>query len=375
MQHTNLQLRSLISQDGKLELSISDTEMPKPAANEVVVRVEAAPLNPSDLAVLFGPADLRSAAIAERDGLPVITADIPEKLMKVVAARVGKALPVGNEGAGVVVAAGESDAAQALLGKTVGLFGGGTFRQYHCVNVQQCLELKPGTTPEQGASCFVNPMTVLAMVETMRMEGHEALVHTAAASNLGQMLNRVCIDDGIELVNIVRKPEQEELLRSMGARFVCNSGSDSFRADLVAALSETKATLAFDAIGGGRLVSDILGCMEAAASRAMSEYSVYGSDTFKQVYIYGSLDRSPTTLTRSFGFSWSIGGFLLMNSLKKMSAEQHVRMRSRIANEISTTFASQYARSVSLKEAMSLEAIAAYGAQATGQKFLLKPQA
>ncbi|MGB5163813.1 MAG: zinc-binding dehydrogenase [Woeseiaceae bacterium] len=374
MAHTNLQLCSMIRADGKLEISLADTDMPTPAADEVVVRIEAAPLNPSDLAVLFGPADLRSATAETRAGLPVIVADVAEKALQAVAARVGKALPVGNEGAGVVVAAGESDAAQALLGTTVGLFGGGTYRQFHCVNIRQCLPLPPGTTPQQGASCFVNPMTALAMVETMRMEGHEALVHTAAASNLGQMLNRVCIDDGIKLVNIVRKAEQAELLRAAGANYICNSSDDNFRADLVEALSETKATIAFDAIGGGRLAGDILACMEAAAAKAGGEYSVYGSETFKQVYIYGSLDRGPTTLMRSFGFAWSVGGFLLTPFLKKISMEQLMRMRSRVADEITTTFASHYADSLSLTQAVSLEAISAYATQATGQKFLLQPQ-
>lgn len=375
MTQTNLQLRSLITADNTVELYLSDTEIPEPTADEVVVRVEAAPLNPSDLAILFGPADLKTARIEQRSERPVVIADIPEKLMRTVAARLGQALPVGNEGAGVVVAAGSSEAAQALLGKTVGLFGGGTYRQFHCVNVRQCLELTPGTTPAEGASCFVNPMTALAMVETMHMENHKALVHTAAASNLGQMLNRVCIDDCIDLVNIVRKPEQETLLRDQGAKYVCNSSSDSFHADLTDALVATGATLAFDAVGGGRLASDILSCMEAAAARGMSSYSVYGSDVLKQVYIYGSLDRGPTTLTRGFGFSWSIGGFLLMPFLSKISPEQHAKMRTRIANEITMTFASHYSQEVSLTEALSLEAIAIYGMQATGAKYLVTPQA
>ena len=375
MSQENLQLRSLVTSDNTLEVALHEAQIPQPAADEVVVRVEAAPVNPSDLGVMFGPADMSTARVEERAGRPVLIADIPERLMSMVASRTGKAIPVGNEGAGTVVSAGESDAAQALLGKTVGLFGGGTYRHMHCVNVQQCIELLPGTTAAEAASCFVNPMTALAMVETMRMENHTALVHTAAASNLGQMLNRICIDDDVDLVNIVRKPEQETLLRNLGARYVCNSSSDSFRQDLIDALQATGATLAFDAIGGGRQVGDILSCMEAVASQSMTQYSVYGSDTHKQVYIYGSLDRSPTTLVRSFGFSWSVGGFLLIPFLQKISPQQHIKMRARIASEITTTFASHYSHSASLAELLSLEALAVYGAQATGQKYLLTPQA
>ncbi len=375
MSQENLQLRSLVTADGTLEVALHEAEIPQPAADEVVVRVEAAPVNPSDLGVMFGPADMSTARVEERAGRPVLIADIPEKLVGMVAARQGKAIPVGNEGAGTVVAAGDSETAQALLGKTVGLFGGGVYKQFHCVNVQQCIELQEGTSAAEGASCFVNPMTALAMVETMRMENHTALVHTAAASNLGQMLNRICIDDGVELVNIVRKTEQETLLRDLGAKYVCNSSSDSFRPDLIEALKATGATLAFDAIGGGRLVGDILSCMEAVASQSMTQYSVYGSDANKQVYIYGSLDRSPTTLVRSFGFSWNIGGFLLIPFLQKISPQQHVKMRSRIASEIRTTFASHYSHSASLAELLSLDALSIYGAQATGQKYLLTPQA
>ena len=375
MSQQNLQLRSLVTPDNTLEVAIHEAGVPQPGSDEVVVRMEAAPVNPSDLGVMFGPADMSTARVEERSGRPVLIADIPEKLMRMVAGRTGKAIPVGNEGSGTVIAAGESDAAQALLGKTVGLFGGGTYRQFHCVNVQQCIPMLPGTTAAQSASCFVNPMTALAMVETMRMENHSALVHTAAASNLGQMLNRICIDDGVDLVNIVRKQEQEELLRDMGATHVCNSGSDNFRQDLITALKATGATLAFDAIGGGKLVGDILTCMEAVASQSMAQFSIYGSETPKQVYIYGSLDRSPTTFNRSFGFSWNIGGFLLTPFLKKLAPEQHMKMRTRIANEITTTFASHYSHSASMTEILSLEAAAVYGAQATGQKYLLTPNA
>jgi NADPH2:quinone reductase len=370
----SLQIRSLVKDDNTLELSLVETTVPDPGPDEVLVRLEAAPLNPSDLALLLGPADMstgRSSGTADR---PVVTADIPEKLMKMVAARVGQSLAVGNEGGGVVVAAGSSDAAQALMGKMVGIVGGDMYSQYRCVNVFQALELEEGTTAAEGASCFVNPLTALAMTETMRMEGHKALVHTAAASNLGQMLNRICIADGIDLVNIVRKPEQEEILRALGAKHICNSSSESFYEDLTESLVATGATIAFDATGGGKLGSDILSCMEAAAARSMGEYNRYGSDVYKQLYIYGGLDRSPTVLSRNFGFSWGVGGFLLTPFLQKAGMEKSMEMRARVAAEIKTTFASHYTSEVSLTGALSLEAIAQYGKQATGQKFLILPQ-
>lgn len=374
MPDTNIQLTSTITEDNKLELALREIEIPEPGENEVVVRIEAAPINPSDLGVMFSLADMTTAGQSGSADRPVISADVPPKFMGAVKARVGKAIPVGNEGAGTVVAAGSSPAAQSLMGKTVAVIGGGTYRQYLRANVQSCLELAPGTTATEGASSFVNPLTALAMVETMRAEGHKAIVHAAAASNLGQMLNRICIADGIDLVNIVRKPEQEALLREKGARYVVNSTSDSFYADLTAALIETGATIAFDPVGGGRLASDILTCMEAAASRNMTEHSVYGSDTYKQVYIYGALDRGPITLNRNFGFAWGVNGFLLFNVLGKLGTETNIAMRKRVADEITTTFASHYTHEVSLAGALQLDAIAVYAKQATGEKFLIKPQ-
>jgi NADPH2:quinone reductase len=375
MSDTGLQLRSTITEDKVLELTLVDAPIPKPGPDEVLVQVEATPLNPSDLGLLFGPADLSTVRVSGTDAKPVVTADIPAEMMKMVAARVGHSLQVGNEGAGTVIAAGESDAAQALVGKRVGIIGGEMYSQYRCVNAFMCLTLEEGTTAAEGASCFVNPLTALAMVETMRRENHTALVHTAAASNLGQMLNRICIDEGIALVNIVRKVEQEAVLRELGAKYVINSSSDSFYDDLTDALAETGATLAFDATGGGKLANQILTCMEAAAVRSMTGYNGYGSDVFKQVYIYGGLDRSPTTLTRNFGFSWSLSGFLLTPFLQKVGIEKSLEMRAKVAAEIKTTFASHYTREVSLAEALSLEAISVYGKQATGEKYLITPQA
>ncbi len=374
MTTTSRQIRSLVSDDGKLRLSLESTEIPDPAAHEVLVRVEAAPINPSDLGLLFGYADMTTARFSGTAEAPVVEADVPASGMQMMAARVGESMAVGNEGAGVVVAAGASDEAQALLGKTVGLFGGELYSEYRCVPAAMCLPLKEGATAEQGASCFVNPMTALGMTETMRMEGHKALVHTAAASNLGQMLNRICLADGIGLVNIVRKPEQEALLRDMGAQHVVNSEADSFADDLVAALRATGATLAFDAIGGGRLSSTILWAMEQVAVSEMSEYSRYGSTTHKQIYIYGSLDFAPTTLQRNFGFAWSIGAWLLPNFLARAGGEVMGRMRQRVAEEIDTTFASHYSARIGLAEALTAEAIAVYGRQATGEKYLIQPQ-
>ena len=369
-----IQLRSLIREDKTLELSLVDIEIPEPAPDEVIVRVEATPLNPSDLALLLGPADINSARVSGSPDRPVVTADIPAPFMKAVTARLGQSLPVGNEGAGTVIAAGTSDAAQALLGKTVGIAGGEMYTQYRCMNALMCMELPEGTSAADGASCFVNPMTALGMVETMRAEGHTALVHTAAASNLGQMLNRLCIEEGIELVNIVRKAEQETTLRDLGAKYVCNSSSESFLKDLTQALSETAATLAFDATGGGKLASSILGCMETVAARSMAEYNRYGSDVFKQVYVYGFLDRNPTTLSINYGFTWGLGGWLLTHFLQKAGIPKMMEMRARVANGLKSTFSSHYSREISLTQALSVQTMSEYARQATGEKFLINPQ-
>lgn len=369
----SLQLRSLIKDDNSLQLSLVEIQVPDPGPDEVLVKIEATPLNPSDLALLFGPADLSTIKASGTAASPIITADVPPGLMKLVEGRIGQSLPVGNEGSGRVIAAGSSDAAQALNGKMVGMIGGEMFGQYRCVNIFQCIEMEEGTTAAEAASCFVNPLTSLAMVETMRMENHKALVHTAAASNLGQMLNRICINEGIDLVNIIRKPEQETLLRDMGASIVCNSTANSFFDDLTTALTETEATIAFDATGGGKLGSHILSCMEAAAVKKMTEYNRYGSDVHKQLYIYGGLDRSATVLSRNYGFSWNIGGFLLTNFLQKVGLEKGTAMRAKVASEIKTTFASTYTQETSLAGALSPETIAVYGKQATGEKCLILP--
>ena len=373
MGHSTRQIRSTVRADGTLELSLATIDVPDPAADEVIVRIEASPINPSDLGLLFGPADMGQARASGTADDPVVTAPIPENLMRGVTARLDQSLPVGNEGAGVVVATGASEAARALQGKTVGVIGGGMYSQYRAINAAQCLPLSEGTTPAEGASCFVNPLTALGMVETMRAEGHKALVHTAAASNLGQMLNRLCIHDGIDLVNVVRRTEQEELLRANGAKYVVNSSAPTFMKDLIAALGATGATVAFDATGGGKLASQILSAMEAALLSSAKEYSRYGSSTHKQVYIYGGLDRSPPELTRNFGMAWGVGGWLLTPFLQKIGFEAGAKLRERVAREIKTTFASSYTKEISLAEALQLDAIAAYGKQATGEKYLINP--
>jgi NADPH:quinone reductase len=369
-----LELRSLVTSQGTLELSLHDVAVPSPAANEVVVRVEASPINPSDLGVLIPGADMSTATVSGTPEHPVVTAPLGKGAAAGLSARVDKSLPVGNEGAGTVVAAGSSSAAQALLGKTVGLAGGGMYTQYRAVDASACLVLPDGATAKDGASSFVNPLTALGMLETMRQEGHSALVHTAAASNLGQMLVKLCIVDGVPLVNIVRKPDQEELLRSLGAVHVCNSSSPSFSADLVDALTATSATIAFDATGGGTLASEILNGMEQAASATATEYSRYGSAVHKQVYIYGGLDTGPTTLTRNFGMAWGIGGWLLTYFLQNVGGEGFARLRARVAAELTTTFASTYTQEVSLSGMLQPDAFHAYVKRATGEKFLVRPQ-
>jgi NADPH2:quinone reductase len=368
-----LQLRSLVRAENMLELFLDTVAVAEPGPNEVLIRVEAAPVNPSDLALLLAGADVTAASAAGTPQRPVISAPIPDAAMRGLTARVGTSMPAGNEGAGTVVAAGSSEAAQRLLGKKVAAAGGAMYSQYCTVDSSLCLELPEGLPAAEGASAFVNPMTALGMIETMRMEGHVALVHTAAASNLGQMLNRLCQQEQVPLVSIVRRPEQEELLRAAGAAFVCDSSQSGFTGELTAALTATGATLAFDATGGGMLASQILTCMEAAASASADSYSRYGSAVHKQVYIYGGLDRSPTVLTRSFGMAWGVGGWLLTPFLAKIGLEGIIRLRDRVAAGLTTTFASGYTAQVSLPGALQLDNITAYAQQATGTKYLIRP--
>jgi NADPH:quinone reductase-like Zn-dependent oxidoreductase len=370
---SGLQLRSLIKKSGELEISLVSAPIPEPGPDEVVVRVEATPINPSDLGLLIGAADMSTAKASGTKDAPVITAKVPEAGMRAMTGRLDQSLPVGNEGAGVVIATGSSDAAKALMGKTVAMIGGAMYAQYRCLKVSECLPLPAGTTPAEGASCFVNPLTALGMTETMRREGHKALVHTAAASNLGQMLNKICLKDGIALVNIVRSQEQAEILRNIGAKYVVDSTSPSFMDELTNALVETGATIAFDAIGGGRLAGQILTGMESAANKTAKVYSRYGSNVYKQVYIYGGLDTRPTELVRSFGMAWGIGGWLLTPFLMKIGQADAARLRQRVVDGLKTTFASHYTKIVSLHEALDPANIAVYAKRATGEKFLINP--
>lgn len=368
---TGLELRSTVSSDGRLTLSLEPATLTPPGPDELIVRVEAAPINPSDLGLLLGPADLATLEPGGTPERPLLTAAIPQARMAAMKARLDQSLPVGNEGAGTVVAAGENVA--HLLGRRVGMIGGAMYAQYRKIAARDCIPLREGATAADGASMFVNPLTALSMVETLRIEGHKALVHTAAASNLGQMLNRICIADGVPLVNIVRSEAQAAILREIGARYIVDSSAPDFREQLTDAIAETGATLAFDAIGGGRLVNTILHAMEAAANRTATEYSRYGSSVFKQVYIYGALDLAPTELDRGYGFAWSVSGFLLTPFLAKLGMEGVMRLRARVAAELTTTFASHYTATISLADALDPQTVAAYARKATGEKFLIDP--
>jgi len=368
---TGLELRSLATSDGQLRLSLEEVTLDAPGPDEVVVRVEATPINPSDLGLLLGPADVSTIRAEGTPERPVLVADIPQQRLAGIQARLDQSMPVGNEGAGTVIEAGSN--VRHLLNKKVAMSGGAMYTQLRKLRARDCIVLPDDATAADGASAFVNPLTALGFTETMRAEGHTAIVHTAAASNLGQMLNRICLKDGIPLVNIVRSEAQAVILRDIGARYIVDSTSPDFQAELTEAVAATGATLGFDAIGGGKLASQILRAMETAASRSMSSYSRYGSDTFKQVYIYGSLDTSPTVIHRTFGFAWSVGGWLLTPFLQKAGPEVVARMRQRVVDELKTTFASHYTATISLRDALKPEILAAYERKATGEKYLIDP--
>lgn len=371
---TYLQMISTVSDAGELCLELVEKPIPTPEENQVLIKIEATPINPSDQGVMFGMSDISAAKTSGTGKNTVLAVPVSEQGLRVMKARVGQSLAVGNEGAGTVVATGSSDLAKSLAGKMVAVMGGSMYSQYRCVEATACLPLLEGHTAKDGASCFVNPLTALSMIETMKLEGHTALVHTAAASNLGQMLVRICRSDGVELVNIVRKEEQAKLLRDMGAKYVVNSSADSFMTDLTDAIHATDATLAFDATGGGMLASNILSCMEAAAARTPGAYSVYGSVKHKQVYLYGGLDTSPTVLNRGYGMAWGVGGWLLPNFLAKAGVEVAARLRARVAKELKTSFASHYTNELSLTEALQADTVRQYYAKHTGEKYLICPQ-
>lgn len=372
---TCLELRSTLGDDGLVRLAVRESPVDPPDDMQVVVRIEAAPINPSDLGMLFAGGDT-DAGLADGDALfPFVAVPVTPAVLAAQTARLGKPMPVGNEGGGVVVAAGSSPEAQALVGSVVGFLSGNAYAQYRTLHVGQVLAMADGTDPADAAAAFVNPLTALGMVETMRAEGHEGLVHTVGASNLGLMLNRICIADGVGLVNIVRRPEHVELLRAAGAAHVVDSSAESFLDDLTDALRATNATIAFDAIGGGDLASSLLLRMEKVAGERLGEFSRYGSDTHKQIYVYGGLDRGPTTLRRDFGMSWSIGGWLLMPFLAKVGPAAADLLRRRVADEITTTFASTYAQRLTLAETVDPDNVRRYAKMATGDKALVTPQA
>jgi len=372
MTMTGRELRSTVSRDGVLTLSLEDVEIAPPADDEVIVRIEAAPINPSDLGLLLGPADLstlRTGGTAER---PVLMFDVTGPRLASVEGRIGQSLPVGIEGAGTVVAAGA--AAKALEGRKVGSFAGGIYADYRKLKVREVVPLPEGASAADGASMFVNPLTALGFVETARREGHSAIVHTAAASNLGQMLQKICLKDGIPLINIVRSDEQAAILRDIGATYILDSRTEDFRDRLVDAIAETGATIAFDAIGGGTLPGHIVHAMEQAAARKMTEYRRYGSTVFKQLYIYGVLDMSPTILNRvAFGFEWSVGGWLLMPFMAKVGREGMAPLYQRVADELTTTFASHYTRTIGLADVLDPDTLRAFERKATGEKYLIDP--
>jgi NADPH2:quinone reductase len=373
MPETQLQLRSNVTKDGQMTLSLDRVPIDEPKDNEVLIRIGGAPINPSDLGLLVGAADLSQGKSTGSGEARVLSAPIPQAFMRMMGPRIDQPMPAGNEGAGEVVRAGKG--AEHLVGKTVASFGGAMYAQYRTVRAQDVLVLPEGTSARDGASCFVNPLTALAMVEAMRMEGHTALAHTAAASNLGQMLQKICTADGVQLVNIVRSDAQAKLLRDIGAKHVCDSSKPDFMEKLIAAFAETGATIAFDAIGGGKIAGQILTAMEAAAGirGGPGGFNRYGSNTHKQVYIYGGLDPSPTELTRGFGFAFSLSGFLLMPFLQKAGPAVAEAMRQRVAREIKTTFASHYSHEISLADALTLENALGYNKKATGEKYLVNP--
>lgn len=369
MAFTGRELRSKIDEDGRLLLSLEEVTIDDPADDEIVVRVEAAPINPSDLGLLLGPADM--GTLQRGDGA-TLTLEVPPRALSGLQGRIGQSLAVGNEGAGTVAAAGRD--AKVLEGQRVGMIGGAMYADYRRIKARDVIPLPTGASAQDGAAMFVNPLTAQGFVETARSEGHTAIIHTAAASNLGQMLQKICLVDDIALVNIVRSAEQAAILRDIGATHVLNSKDEDFGERLVDAIAETGATIAFDAIGGGTIGGEILRAMERAAVRTAPEYSRYGSTTFKQLYIYGMLDTSPTTFDRGpIGFQWSISGWLLFPFLQKAGEEVARRLRKRVVDELTTTFASRYTRVIGLAEALDPEVLRAYNRKATGEKFLIDP--
>ncbi|KZX58744.1 NADH oxidase [Halioglobus sp. HI00S01] len=367
MTTTTAQIISTLA-EGKLTVEVAQTELPEPKGSQILVKMEAAPINPSDLAVLTGPADLAGAEYSPGR----FVADMPEPFYSGQKARHGMRLPVGNEGAGEVVAAGDDEYAQSLIGQRVACVPGTAYSEYCIADAMLSLPLGE-LSSEQGASAFVNPMTALGFVETARAAGQNAIIHTAAASNLGQMLLKICQEDDIALVNIVRKSEQADMLRDMGATHVVNSADEDFFSQLCAAIEETGAYFGFDPIGGGQMTDTCFRAMEQVAARNMSEYSRYGSDQAKKMFIYGRLDLGPTILTPAYGFGWTLSGWLLTPFLQQAGMETVLRMRQRVLEGLTTTFASSYKRKVNLEEMLTREAVLEYSQMKTGEKYLVTP--
>lgn len=367
------QLFTTVTDDEKLVLSIEPYAVPEPEDHQVVVEMEAVPINPSDLGLLLSPAQMDTVRSETVDGHPALVADVDPAMMRIFAGRKGKKLPAGNEGAGKVVAAGASDAAQALLGKTVTIVGGEMYRTHRIMPAMMCVPLPEGAAAKEGASLFVNPMTAQGFINTMRAEGHEGLVHTAAASNLGQMLAKLCVKDNIPLVAIVRSDAQKKILTDLGVTHVLDSTKDDFMPSLVDALAETGATLGFDAIGGGKLASYILTAMEQAAAKRGAEFSVYGSTVHKQVYIYGRLDTGETILGGGLGLYWGVGGWLLTPHLEQVGMERMMEMRMFSVEERNGIFNSEYSSEISLLDMINPEIAKGYEKKATGEKVLVNP--
>jgi len=367
------QLFTTVTEDDKLVLSVEPLEVPDPAPDEVVVAVQAAPINPSDLGLLLSPADLSTARAGEVDGHPALIADIRPAIKPLVAERLGKKLNAGNEGAGLVVAAGSSDAAQALLGQTVTMVGGSMYSTHRVVNARMVLPLPEGAKASEGASLFVNPMTVQSFLTTMRDEGHTAIIHTAAASNLGQMLAKLCKKEDVPLVAIVRRDSQRELLAELGVPYIVDSSKETFFNDLVQAIAAAEATLCFDAIGGGKMADTVLKAMEMALRSRGMEGGVYGTPVHKQVYIYGRLDFSPTILTSAYGMYWGVGGWLVTPRLQKQGMKRTIEMRQYAIEERNGIFASDYARTISLEEMLDPDTARSIDKKGTGGKVLVDP--
>jgi len=366
---TDLILRSEISAEGTLELRMEEKPLPALAPGEVRVRMEAAPVNPSDMGLLLASADLSTASRTGSGNSARMSAELLNKKVRPFARRIGLALPVGNEGTGTVVDAAPDVA--GMLGRKVSMFGGAMYARYRTIAARDCLIMPADVPAAQRASLFVNPLTALAMVETMRMEGHSALAHTAAASSLGQMLVKICQADGVDLVNIVRGEQQVAALNALGARHVVDSWAPDFSEQLRNAIAETRATIAFDAIGGGRMTNILLQAMEASELRFSSSYSLYGSDVLKQVYIYGALDLGETDLDRSYGYAWSVSAFLVTNFLKRAGEDVRTRLLSRISDEYDSTFATHFSRQIRLTDLLEPDVLAGLIQKKTGDKYLI----